>query len=146
MENHKATDGLQRDPRWKLVERVAASPHLKASLRLQEFLFYISECAIREVPGEATEQQIGIHVFHRHPSYNSSEDSIVRTHARLLRQKLTAYFANEGSDEEIVVDVPKGHYLPIFTSRALETSPMLPVPHTEDQPAGLTLHQTLEAA
>jgi len=123
MENHKVSDVLQRDPRWKVVERIAVSPHLKASLRLQEFLFYISECAIREVPGEATEQQIGIHVFHRHPGYNSSEDSIVRTHARLLRQKLAAYFANEGSQEEIVVVVPKGHYLPVFTSRSTATSP-----------------------
>jgi hypothetical protein len=93
---------------------------MKASLRLQEFLFYISECAIREVPGEATEQQIGIHVFHRHPGYNSSEDSIVRTHARLLRQKLAAYFAKEGAEEEIVVDIPKGHYLPVFSSRSKE--------------------------
>jgi len=122
MESHKVSDVLQRDPRWQVVERVAASPHLKASLRLQEFLFYISECAIREVPGEATEQQIGIHVFHRHPGYNSSEDSIVRTHARLLRQKLTAYFANEGAHEEIIVDVPKGHYLPVFTNRQAERS------------------------
>ena len=121
MESHKVSEFLQQDPRWKLVERIAASPHMKASLRLQEFLFYIAECAIREVPGEATEQQIGIHVFHRHPGYNSSEDSIVRTHARLLRQKLAAYFAKEGSNEEIVVDIPKGHYLPVFTGRTPES-------------------------
>src|ERR1700735_486517 len=140
MENHKANYEVQRDPRWKLVDRIAASPHLKASLRLQEFLFYISECAIREVPGEATEQQIGIHVFHRHPGYNSSEDSIVRTHARLLRQKLTAYFANEGSSEEIFVDVPKGHYLPIFRTRLLEMPPVAPVPHPEEPAVGSSLH------
>lgn len=121
IESRKTNEALQRDPRWNLVERIAASPHLKASLRLQDFLFYISECAIREVPGEATEQQIGIHVFHRNPGYNSSEDSIVRTHARLLRQKLAAYFANEGAHEEITVDVPKGHYLPVFTVRSQQT-------------------------
>jgi hypothetical protein len=118
IDSHKTNEVLQRDPRWNVVERVAASPHLKASLRLQEFLFYIAECAIREVPGDATEQQIGIHVFHRNPGYNSSEDSIVRTHARLLRQKLAAYFANEGAHEEIIVDVPKGHYLPVFIVRS----------------------------
>jgi hypothetical protein len=141
MENHKANDALQRDPRWKVVERIAASPHLKASLRLQEFLFYISECAIREVPGEATEQQIGIHVFHRNPGYNSSEDSIVRTHARLLRQKLAAYFANEGSQEEIIVDVPKGHYLPVFTIRSEQLAVASP-PHEESpQPV---LHEETE--
>src|ERR1700735_1700660 len=145
MENHKANYEVQRDPRWKLVDRIAASPHLKASLRLQEFLFYISECAIREVPGEATEQQIGMHVFHRHPGYNSSEDSIVRTHARLLRQKLTAYFANEGSDEEIIVDVPKGHYLPIFTSRTLDIATSAPTTHAEERPLGMMLHSSVEA-
>lgn len=102
------------DPRWELVQRIASSPLLKTSSRLRDFLLYVGECAIRDAPEEATEQQIGIHVFGRAPGYNSSEDSIVRTHARLLRQKLTEYFAGEGASEQIIVEIPKGHYLPIF--------------------------------
>lgn len=108
---------LLGDARWALVERIAASQHLKSSARLREFLFYISECAIREAPEDATEQQIGVRIFHRAPGYNSSEDSIVRTHARLLRQKLTAYFAEEGLHEKLIVEIPKGHYLPVFQPR-----------------------------
>jgi len=109
---------LAGDERWALVNRIAASQHLRSSPRLREFLFYVARCAIREAPEDATEQQIGIRVFGRHPGYNSSEDSIVRTHARLLRQKLAAYFAEEGSAEPIVMEVPKGHYLPVFHTRA----------------------------
>ncbi len=109
---------VQGDARWVLIERIAASRHLKSSPRLRDFLFYIADCAIREAPEEATEQQIGIRVFHRHPGYNSSEDSIVRTHARLLRQKLAAYFAEEGAGEEFIVDIPKGHYVPVFHPRS----------------------------
>lgn len=105
------------DERWALIERIASSRHLKSSVRLREFLFYTADCAIREAPEDATEQQIGIRVFDRHPGYNSSEDSIVRTHARLLRQKLAAYFAEEGANEELIVEIPKGHYLPVFVSR-----------------------------
>jgi len=105
---------VSEDPRWALVQRIASSQHLKTSVRLHDFLLYVGECAIRNAPEEATEQQIGIHVFGRAPGYNSSEDSIVRTHARLLRQKLTEYFAGEGSNEPIVVEIPKGHYLPVF--------------------------------
>lgn len=116
-EEHKIDGQHQNDPRWVLVERIAASQHLRSSSRLKELLFYIADCAIRQAPEDATEQQIGIHLFGRVPGYNSSEDSIVRTHARLLRQKLSAYFADEGVTEELVVEVPKGHYLPIFTSR-----------------------------
>lgn len=102
------------DPRWELVQRIASSQLLKSSSRLREFLLYVGECAVRDVPEEATEQQIGIHVFGRTPGYNSSEDSIVRTHARLLRQKLAEFFSGEGANEQIVVEIPKGHYLPIF--------------------------------
>src|ERR1700751_4413965 len=102
-----------------LIRRIVSSRHLKSSIRLCEFLFYTADCAIRDAPEDATEQQIGIRVFNRHPGYNSSEDSIVRTHARLLRQKLSAYFAEEGANEELVVEIPKGHYLPIFISRKL---------------------------
>ena len=129
-------DQRRDDPRWGLIERIASSQQLKSSPRLQEFLFYVSECAIRDAPGDATEQQIGIHVFGRSPGYNSSEDSIVRTHARLLRQKLTGYFAMEGSGEQMIVDMPKGHYLPIFTARVQpDEIPTLPVLLSDSTPA-----------
>jgi hypothetical protein len=116
-------NGSKHDQRSTLVERVLASNQFKASLRLQEFLRYVADCAIKECPEAATEQQIGVHVFKRSPGYNSSEDSIVRTHARLLRQKLAEYFSTEGGKEPVVIEVPKGHYLPIFRPRHAEPPP-----------------------
>ncbi len=109
--------GAREHPYWVIVERVAASQCFHSSLRLREFLFYVCDCALRNAPEEATEQHIGIHVFQRSAGYNSSEDSIVRTHARLLRQKLTEYFATDGANEETLISIPKGHYLPVFESR-----------------------------
>src|SRR6202167_3456427 len=110
-------NGSKPDERSRLVERVLSSNQFKASLRLREFLRYIADCAIKEAPESATEQQIGVHVFNRPPGYNSSEDSIVRTHARLLRQKLAEYFSTEGASEPLIIEVPKGHYLPLFRPR-----------------------------
>jgi hypothetical protein len=118
---------LVQDPRWSLVLRVASSRNFKSSPRLRDLLLYVAECAIRDAPEDATEQQIGMKVFGRSPGYNSSEDSIVRSHARLLRQKLTAYFETEGANEELRIDVPKGHYLLVFTSRASALVPPAPV-------------------
>ncbi len=94
---------------------------------MREFLRYIADCAIKEAPESATEQQIGVHVFHRPPGYNSSEDSIVRTHARLLRQKLAEYFSTEGAAEPTIIEVPKGHYLPIFRPAHLNHELRAPV-------------------
>lgn len=128
------------DSRWQLVQRIASSQLLKSSSRLRDFLLYVGECAVRDAPEEATEQQIGIHVFGRAPGYNSSEDSIVRTHARLLRQKLTEFFAGEGANEQIVLEIPKGHYLPIFRAAESKVHPptlpgLIPVHEAELTPA-----------
>ncbi len=114
-----STPTLHRSPEEiadleSLATRVAAGPQLQSSPRLREFFHYVVDCALRSAPEEATEQHIGVHVFHRHPGYNSGDDSIVRSQARLLRLKLAAYFANEGADEPIIIDIPKGQYLPIF--------------------------------
>ncbi|MHB1701377.1 MAG: hypothetical protein ACYCSN_14830 [Acidobacteriaceae bacterium] len=85
----------------------------------------MADCALRDAPDEATEQHVGICVFQRTPGYNCAEDNIVRTHARALRQKLAEYFQNEGSQEETIIEIPKGHYLPVFHS-AIPPAPMLP--------------------
>ena len=116
-------DGSNGDQRSMLVDRVLSSNQFKASLRLCEFLLYIADCALRDAPEAATEQQIGVHVFHRVPGYNSSEDSIVRTHARILRQKLTEYFSTDGAAEPMIIEVPKGHYLPVFRARHSQALP-----------------------
>jgi hypothetical protein len=128
-EQHWEAIEFEDDVRWKLVHRIIESPHLIGSARLRDFLLHVTACAIRETPEDATEQQIGIQVFQRSPGFNSSEDSIVRSQARLLRLKLAAYFNAEGASEPLVIEIPKGHYLPVF----------LPSPQVElvrESPAG----------
>ena len=113
-EQHWEAVEFEGDSRWELVQRVIESPYLIGSARLRDFLLHVSACAIRETPEDATEQQIGIRVFQRSPGFNSSEDSIVRSQARLLRLKLSAYFNAEGASEPMIIEIPKGHYLPVF--------------------------------
>src|ERR1700722_2552541 len=105
---------FQGDIRWDLVQRIIDSPSLVGSARLRDFLLHVTACAIRQTPEDATEQQIGIQVFQRSPGFNSSEDSIVRSQARLLRLKLSSYFNAEGANEPLIIEIPKGHYLPVF--------------------------------
>jgi hypothetical protein len=113
-ETNLQTFEFEGDIRWELVQRITESPSLVGSARLRDFLLHVTACAIRQTPEEATEQQIGIQVFQRSPGFNSSEDSIVRSQARLLRLKLSSYFNAEGANEPLVIEIPKGHYLPVF--------------------------------
>jgi hypothetical protein len=63
---------------------------------------------------EINEQQIGIGVFGRAPAYSPGEDSIVRSQARLLRQRLEEYFRTTGKFEPVRITIPKGSYVPLF--------------------------------
>jgi hypothetical protein len=114
--------------REELVRRVASSVTFEKSPRLRAFLLHVCRCAIDDKPEEATEQQIGIHVYGRAPSYNQNDDNIVRSQARVLRMKLEHHFASEGKDEPVVIKIPKGHYLPTFESRSVEPLPESHIP------------------
>ena len=49
--------------------------------------------------------------------FRSRPDTIVRTQAYRLRTKLKEYYENEGKKEQVIVEVPKGHYVPTFSFR-----------------------------
>jgi hypothetical protein len=117
----------------ELVRRVASSVTFEKSPRLRAFLLHVCSCALRGRADEATEQQIGIYVYERQPTYNPNDDNIVRSQARVLRMKLEHHFANEGKDEPVTITIPKGQYLPVFENRL----PGPPTPLVELDPIEL---------
>lgn len=102
---------------WALVQRIVASPAFVRSSFLTKFLLYICDRKLRGHEDEITEYQIGIYALGRPDTFHTGEDNIVRNYARLLRKKLAGYFQNEGESEELILEIPKGHYLPVFVPR-----------------------------
>jgi hypothetical protein len=105
------------DARWELVMRVADSVYFRKGPKLRAFLLYVCENTILGRPAEVREQLIGAKIFGRRPDYDPSADNIVRVEARELRKRLEAYFATEGKDESVILEIPKGAYVPIFRPR-----------------------------
>jgi hypothetical protein len=100
-----------------LVARILASKEFRRASRLRDFLLYVVDRHLAGAPQEVTEAMIGHRVFGRPASYNPGEDSIVRTEARILRQRLEQYFNGEGKHEPVVLDIPKGAYVPVLRPR-----------------------------
>ena len=105
------------DPRWQLVQRVAASQFFAKGPKLRAFLLYICENSLLGRNEDLSTQLIGTRVFGRDADYIPSEDIIVRVEARELRKRLAAFFAAEGSDEALIIEIPKGSYAPVFRPR-----------------------------
>lgn len=107
------------DERWNLTERVLASTLFEKSPRLRSFLRYICECELSGKREQINEHAIGVQVFSRPPTYNSGDDSIVRSQARLLRQRLDEYFRTTGIHEPLRIVIPKGSYVPFFEASSV---------------------------
>jgi len=119
---------LEGDPRWLLVQRIVASGGFAGSQRLSAFLLYVSRRALTGDAASLSERVIGEAVFQRPADYDPRDDNIVRSHASRLRDRLEAYFAEEGAGEPWRVVVPRGSYVPVFEER--EADPAEHVPET----------------
>lgn len=100
----------------ELVSRIASSPVFTRAPRLRDLLLYITDHA--DDPRALTEHQIGVHVFGRPETYSPGDDNIVRASARQLRTKLREYFETDGAGESVLLDIPKGAYVPVFAERS----------------------------
>lgn len=105
---------LLRDERWQLVQRIVSSAPFHKSNRLRELLQYVTERTIHGYSHELTEQQIGEALFRKPIGYSPLEDSSVRVHVRQLRLKLHEYFDEDGRNEPLTLEIPKGSYAPVF--------------------------------
>jgi hypothetical protein len=135
---HSAPPALSE--KRELVRRLAASPHLNKAPRLTELLQYITERALDETAGVIHEQEIGANVFGRADNYDTSQDNIVRVQVSQLRKKLERYFETDGAHEPLILEIPRGSYLPVFRARYLpEASAVFePVLSPVESPAPVT--------
>lgn len=99
------------------LERVLGDPLFNKSLRLSRFLRFGVERVLAGAAAELKEYTVGVEVFERSTDYSPSLDPIVRIMAGRLRSKLAEYYAGPGVGDPILIEVPRGGYVPQFTTR-----------------------------
>lgn len=111
------------------LELLVRSPVFNRSEKLLRFLRFVCETTVEGRAAQINEYLIGSEVFKRGSNYNPSEDSIVRRHAHAMRQKLQEYYATEGADHAIRIEMPVGRYVPVFRRREDRTLEASTAPH-----------------
>jgi hypothetical protein len=84
------------------------------SHRLSRFLRFTVETTLAGQAEILKEYLIGTEVYDRKPPYHPSEDSIVRSEARRLRNKLKQYYESVGKDDSVFIYYRPGGYIPVF--------------------------------
>jgi TolB-like protein len=96
------------------LDTILSSHGFVQSKRLADFLRFVVERHLDGKDAELKETLLAVEVFGRKPDYDPKQDSIVRTEAGRLRSKLVEYYAGEGRNDSVVIELPKGRYTPVF--------------------------------
>ncbi|MCU1271362.1 MAG: hypothetical protein JWN74_2656 [Acidobacteriaceae bacterium] len=113
------------EPRLVEIDRLVNSHTLHGSESLCKLLRYLADHALRHPGVPLKEYQIATEVFGRPSDFDPQLDSLVRVQASRLRSKISEYYSAEGTDDSILVELPKGTYALTFNSATESTKTIL---------------------
>ena len=99
------------------LENLLSSGELASAPSLQRFLRHVVEETLAGRGDSLKEYSIGSVVFGRGADFNPRIDPIVRVQARNVRARLEQYYAGPGARDPVIIELPKGAYVPVFRLR-----------------------------
>ena len=108
------TNGQDRKRAVIELEAVLSSTSFQRAPGLRTFLRYVVERTLEGHAEDLKEYAIGVEALGRGQSFEPRTDSIVRVQARRVRERLAAYYAAEGRDSPLRIELPVGGYAPEF--------------------------------
>ena len=100
------------------LERTVASVEFPVSERAQRFLRYVVEEALAGRGERIKAYTIAVEVLGRDEGFDANADPAVRLEAGRLRRALERYYLVAGQADPVLIAIPKGAYVPVFTARA----------------------------
>jgi hypothetical protein len=101
------------------VCRIGESAVMRGSPKLYTLLRFLVEATLKGHAAELKETTIGVEAFGRATDYDPKTDTVVRTQTWRLRRKLRTYYSAEGTSDPVLIEIPIGHYVPVFHSRGV---------------------------
>lgn len=96
------------------VRRILRSATFRNAATLQQLFSYLAAKPADGSTEPPKEYTIGLEALGRRGNFDPKIDPIVRVQSHRLRTKLKEYYAAEGSQDSILIRIPKGQYLPTF--------------------------------
>ena len=121
---------IGREDKLDQLGRILESRSMHGSENLKSFLKFVVDKSLGDAGDQLKEYTIATEVFGRSNRFSPRNDSVVRVQASRLRSKLHEYYATEGKADPVRIELPKGHYNPVFSFVEIDRpdSPTLPNP------------------
>ena len=99
------------------LSRVCTSRPFAQAPKLTRFLRFVVETTLAGQGDRLKGYTIGVEALGRDASFDPQTDPIVRVEAIRLRAALDRYYAGVGADDRLVIEIPRGRYVPRFRWR-----------------------------
>jgi TolB-like protein len=100
------------------LAKICTAEEFQRSKRSQRFLNYIVEETLAGRAGRIKAYSVAISVLNRDDTFDPQTDPMVRIEASQLRRRLERYYLIQGVDDPVIIDLPKGGYVPVFKAAA----------------------------
>ncbi len=104
------------------LQRVLSAPEFVASERMTGFLGFVVNETLDGRAGRIKQYTIATKVFERDCDFNQQIDPIVRVQAAKIRRALQRYYFEEGRDDPVRIEIPKGTYVPTFAAQSVSAN------------------------
>jgi hypothetical protein len=129
------TESALSPARLALLQRIQASRHFASAEVLRKLLVFLCERSAQAADAQLKEFEIAVEALGKPSSFDPRTDPIVRVHIASIRERLQAYFEQEGRHETLRLEIPRGRYRAVFTeARALPA-------HVPDERRGPSLER-----
>ena len=100
------------------LDRMLRSHHFRNSRRYPAFLAHVVRRTLEGDLDSLKERIVGIEVFKRPHDYDTGADPVVRITAGEVRKRIALYYHDEGTEQELRIELPAGSYVPTFSGAA----------------------------
>ncbi len=108
------------------VDRMVTSDVFIRSPQLGAFVRFVVEAVLHGKADRIKAYTIGVEVLRRDIKFDPQLDPIVRVEATRLRRAIERYYAGPGATDRVIIDLPRGSYVPIFRYREIAAARMAP--------------------
>jgi Tfp pilus assembly protein PilF len=110
----RSSDLLSAEEVRAELDLILASPAFAHSPRLAAFLRFVVESRLSGKADYIKSYTIGVEALGRSEGFDPHVDPIVRVEAGRLRKALARYYSGIGADRSVLIDLPRGSYVPVF--------------------------------
>jgi hypothetical protein len=108
------------------TDRMTGSDVFSRSPQLGAFLRFVVEAVLHGRADRIKAYTIGVEVLRRDTRFDPQLDPIVRVEATRLRRTIERYYGGPGATDPVIIDLPRGSYVPVFTRRKATQGGLMP--------------------